>query len=104
MNCRWEDIETLALKFLRGCYFTNIGTPLPQDAHDWARDFDQDPRERILEWQRAIGPTLVTEGGLPFWFSLAIGNEAKASAWFVLWDFYVLMAAANLPEPPGDES
>lgn len=95
---RWEDIETLALEFLKGCYFKNVGSPLPQDARCWARNFDRDPRDLTFEWQRAIGSILVTRDGFPFSFSLAIGKQAVAGAFFMLWDFHVLFAASNLPE------
>ncbi len=93
----WENLETIAIKLLRGCYFARFGTPLRSDGRIWARAFTDDPRELVGRWQRI--PSCTTMGDFPFWYCLAVdADQARAGAFFVLWDSLVLFAS-NLPVP-----
>lgn len=93
----WENLEAIAIKFLRGCYFARFGTPLRSDGRIWARAFTEDPRELVGRWQRI--PTCTTTGDFPFSYCLAVdADQARAGAFFVLWDSLVLFAS-NLPVP-----
>jgi hypothetical protein len=101
----WKNLEALAFKFLRGCYFATQGAPLPQDADLWAQGFEQNPSELIAEWRRVQGN--ITRGGFPFWFSITSTTSSKdgrvlSGAHFVLWDHFALFAAANLPRARDD--
>ena len=94
---RWEDLEALAVKLLKGCYFATHDLPLPADASFWAVGYDVDPRELFDEWTRT--PGCVQRGAFPFRFSIATLQSiiGAAGAFFQLWDHHFVFAASNLP-------
>ena len=46
----WENLEAIAIKFLRGCYFDRFKRPLSSDHEIWAHTFAGDPRSLIERW------------------------------------------------------
>jgi hypothetical protein len=97
----WENLEAIAVKFLRGAFFDRAGVPLGSDTPCWARAFAEgDPSQVIEQWRRI--PTCQTRGEFPFWFALATDEVGRrAGAFFVLWD-HVALFASNLPEAKGE--
>ncbi len=90
----WENLEALAIKLFRGCYFAVSGRVLG-DAHPvWAKGFHDDPGSLIASWQRVRGA--VTAGAFPFQYVIAEDEQGSAGGFFILWNFAVVFAS-NLP-------
>jgi len=96
VNYGWENLEAVAIKFLRGVFFDRTKTPLGTAKPCWARTFvDVDPQPLVDEWKRL--PMCQTAGEFPFWSALAIDERGRgAGAMFVLWD-HITLFASNLP-------
>lgn len=94
----WDDLEAVAIKLLRGCYFEQTGTALPASSNCWARAFDEDPGETWEAVQRL--PGALRRGAFPFEYTLVIDHRkpAPAAATIVLWDAFRLFVAGGLPE------
>lgn len=92
----WENLEPVAIKFLRGCYFDVYGQPLPKTPAPWAKTAVRDPAEVVA--QLAATPGAVTRGGFPFSFVMASTKPEHTLGVFVLWD-QVVVWASNIQVP-----
>ena len=99
-----HDLESLAIKFLKGCYYAHKRVPLRVDAVCDARTFSQDPINALTQAERSLH--LNYGGQPPFRYAFARSIECDTtSLWFfVLWNHYVLAASAVSPEHSGIES
>jgi hypothetical protein len=78
----WENLEAIAVKFLRGTYFERAGVPLGSDAPCWARAFEErDPSPVIEQWRRI--PTCRVRGEFPFWVALATDGGGRRAGAFL---------------------
>jgi hypothetical protein len=92
----WGNLEAIATKFLRGCYFAQFGVPLRTDFEIWARTFPQDPRGLIEEWTRI--PTSIVAGEFPFVSCIvASEDQQRVGGFFLLWSSFLLFAS-NFPQ------
>lgn len=94
----WENLEPIAIKLLRGCYFSVYATPLPQTPVPWAKSFTDNPQYHITELTNA--PGAVVRGGFPFSFVLApmTTTPGLAAGMFSLWE-EIVWWATNIPVP-----
>jgi len=92
-----DDLRTLAIKFLKGCYFSVLGSALPPGTPCWGKAFTKDPSPFITRLTKI--PGCKVQGEPPFEFAIAVDSSAPATsgAAFVLWGFHILAATSTIP-------
>ena len=96
----WENLEAIAVKFLRGTFFDRAGVPLGSDTPCWARAFSEgEPSQVIEQWLRI--PTCQARGEFPFWFALATDEGGRRPGAFLSFGTILPFSFQILPEASG---
>jgi hypothetical protein len=89
----WEDLEAVAIKLFKGCYFRRVGSPLPAGTPCRVIGFEKDPRELMERWRAIPGNEPV--GAFPFVYSLSVLGDREAAGFFVLWAAIILFVSSG---------
>jgi hypothetical protein len=87
------EVDAIAIKFLKGCYYDITGAPLPANIRCGAQGFTRDPRDLIEQVKNL--PGYQTRGAIPFETGFLIDGPTSLFI-FVLWDFHCLAAWSNI--------
>jgi hypothetical protein len=92
-----DDLRALAIKFLKGCYFSVRSSALPSGTPCWGKGFTDDPSPFIARLTKI--PGCKVQGEPPFEFAIVIdsSNPAISGAAFVLWGVHILSATSSIP-------
>jgi hypothetical protein len=100
LNFGFKNLEPIAIKLLRGCYYHVNGRPLPRTPEPWGRLYT--PALQTMKAEFTGRPGAVTRGSFPFSFSLRSDMEqGLAGGFFALWD-ELLLFASNYPTRHSD--